>query len=56
MATQAANANGNRTRHKRTIRLRRKGPQGGVTPKHSAAVLPAKNKLTKDIAAKAVDE
>lgn len=57
MATQVAKTSGKRTRHRRASRLRRKEPRdGGVVLKHRAAVLPAKNKVIKDIAAKAVDE
>lgn len=56
MATHAAKTNGTRTMHKRTSRLRKRVPQEGVTLKHRAAVFPAKNKLTKVIAVKAVVE
>ncbi len=56
MATQAAKTNGERARHKRANRLRRKAPREGVKLKHKAAVLPAKNKVMKVIPTKAVDE
>jgi hypothetical protein len=56
MAIQVEKANGERTRHRRASRLRRKETGEGGILKHKAAVLPAKKRAVKVIPTKAVDE